>query len=91
MLKVKRPAKDVIVLKKYDPPKQSEGGIVIPESATKEPNVDKVGEVLHVGSDIKCVKVGDKVAFSHYGANVVNLGGEMLVFVKEENILAILE
>lgn len=83
---------DVIVLKKVEKPTQSEGGIVLPANVSQAPNSDKIGEVYKVGSDVKLVSVGDKVAFSHYNANAVNFGGSIgtLMFVKEENILAVI-
>jgi len=36
------------------------------------------------------VKFGDKVVFSKYGYEDVNVDGEELYLIKEENILAIL-
>lgn len=85
------PTKGIIVLKEYEQSTESEGGIVLPKTAQKTPNSDKIGVVTHVGSDIEIVKVGDVVAFSHAYATAVNFGRENTrVFVKAENILGIL-
>lgn len=81
---------DVIVLKGYKPAEKSAGGIVLPQNRQKEANADKIAEVVEIGSDIDCVKVGDKVAWSPFNAVAVNFGEQTgtLYFVKSENILA---
>jgi co-chaperonin GroES (HSP10) len=86
------PAKDAIVLTKQDDVTEqvTAGGIVMPQGH-KQANSDKVATVHIVGSEVKSVKVGDTVAFSHYGVNVVALEGKPYVFCKEENILGIIK
>ena len=83
------PAKDVIVLKKPEQKKEnvSAGGIVLPANV-REPNSDKVGEVVVVGSSIEGLQPGDLVVFSTAYANTANIEGKMFLFCKEENILA---
>jgi co-chaperonin GroES (HSP10) len=87
------PTKDQIVLKKYEPPTQSEGGIMFPQNMTKKPNSDKVAEVVEVGKDVTIVKAGDKVAVNPAYSVAVDFGAQIgtLCFVKEENILAIID
>ena len=87
------PTKGVIVLKQYEPPTKSEGGVILPQNRSKEANSDKIAEVAELGSDISMVKIGDKVAWSPYMAVAVNFGKATgtLFFVKEENILAIIK
>ncbi len=76
---------------------KNEFGIILPESSSKEKT--EQGMVLAVGlgeyQDGKLisvkVKVGDKVAFSKYGYEDINIDGEELYLIKEENILAILK
>ncbi len=72
-------------------------GIILPDTGSKEKS--EQGKVLAVGPgeyrDGKLltvsVKVGDKVAFSKYGYEDINIDGEELYLIKEENILAILK
>ncbi len=72
-------------------------GIILPDSGSKEKS--EQGIVLAVGPGeyqdgdlIKItVKVGDKVVFSKYGYEDVNVEGEELYLIKEENILAIIK
>ena len=87
---IKEPASDIIVLKKMEKKNVSEGGIALPENMCLGANDDKIGIVDMMGCDIDCVAVGDTVAFSHNYAQVVNLGDKLRIFVKRENILAIL-
>ncbi len=72
-------------------------GIILPNTGSKEKS--EQGIVLAVGPGeyqdgdlIKTtVKVGEKVVFSKYGYEDVNVDGEELYLIKEENILAILK
>ncbi|MFA5889281.1 MAG: co-chaperone GroES [Candidatus Paceibacterota bacterium] len=72
-------------------------GIILPDTDSKEKS--EQGKVLAVGQgeyrDGKfipvTVKIGDKVVFSKYGYEDVNVNGEELYLIKEENILAVLK
>lgn len=68
--------------------KGKKSSILLPESMTKERSAQ--GKVLAVG-DIKKVKVGDVIFFSKYGYDEVELEGEELYLIKEENILAVIK
>ena len=76
--------------------KKNSFGIILPDTDQKEKS--EQGIVIAVGlGDLKegkrvalSVKVGDKVAFSKYGYDDINIDGEELYLIKEENILAIL-
>ena len=84
------PRPNVIVLELYEPPKESEGGIIIPDNA-QQPNTNKIGTITHVGEDIDFLTVGDIVAFSPAYVNVIAFSqDDIKIFAKEENILAIL-
>lgn len=43
-------------------PKKSEAGIILPDSALPQGEL-KTGKVLHVGTEVQGVKVGDTVLF----------------------------
>ncbi len=70
---------------------------ILPESMTKEKSAQ--GKVLAVGPgkyvDSKLVpvalKVGDVVIFSKYGYDEVELDGEELYLLKEDQILAVIK
>ena len=62
---------------------ETQGGIVLPDSARK---CDGRGDVIAVGLDVKNVKKGDAVVFSR----VINLGDGLFV-AKAEDVLAVVE
>jgi chaperonin GroES len=72
-------------------------GIILPDTGSKEKS--EQGMVLAVGPGeyqdgdlIKTtIKVGERVVFSKYGYEDINIDGEELYLIKEENILAILK
>lgn len=76
--------------------KKNSFGIILPDSDSKDKS--EQGTVLALGPGeyrdgqfiSPSVKVGDKVAFSKYGFEDININGEDLYLIKEENILAIL-
>ena len=65
--------------------KGKKSAFILPESMTKEKSAQ--GKVLAVG-EVKKIKVGDVVLFSKYSYDEVDLEGEELYLIKEENILA---
>ena len=93
-----RPLHDRVLVRPTEAEKTSAGGIIIPDSAAGEkPNN---GEIIAAGNgritdggDVRAmaVKVGDKVLFGQYAGSAVNLDGEELMMMKEEDILAVIE
>lgn len=83
-------ADDVIVLERIMAPKESAGGIALPDNARAQMNADKTAKVVDIGGAVEtiCV-VGDKVVFSPFNVNVVVLENRNLIFCKGENILAV--
>ena len=77
--------------------KKNNFGIILPDSDAKQKM--EQGVVLATGPglyvDGKLVKVsvqkGDVVAFSKYGFDDIEVDGEILYLIKEENVLAILK
>jgi len=76
--------------------KKSPGGIVIPDSATEKPIKGKVlaigkGKILESG-DVRPldVKVGDMILFGKYSGTEVNVDGEELLVMREDDITAII-
>ena len=88
------PLGDRVVIRPGPEEEVSEGGIVLPDTAKKKP---QEGEVLAVGpgkvlEDGKCapmaIKVGDIVIYEKYGGTEITVGGEELVILTEDSILA---
>ena len=61
---------------------------ILPEAMTEEKSAQ--GKVLAVG-ETKKVKTGDIVLFSKYAYDEVEVDGQELYLLKEENILAIIK
>ena len=74
----------VVVSPEKKKPKISRLGIILPE----DKEVPVVGIV--VSSDGNLVKTGDRVLFSKFGYDEVDVGGETLFLVSEHNILCIM-
>tara|TARA_Y100001936_G_C15743614_1_gene492296 strand:- start:138 stop:425 length:288 start_codon:yes stop_codon:yes gene_type:complete len=91
-----RPLHDRVIVRRMEEEKTSPGGIVIPDSATEKPIK---GEVLAVGKgkilesgDVRPldVKVGDMILFGKYSGTEVNVDGEELLVMREDDITAII-
>ena len=87
-----RPLGDNVVIKRLEPEEKTKGGIIL-TSANKE--VPQVAEVLAVGpgtDDTEMqVSVGEEVIFKRYGGTEVEIDGEEVLIVPQNDILAVLE
>ena len=88
------PLGERVVVKREEAETTTSGGIVLPDSAQDKP---QKGSVISVGdghtkSDgtklALSVKEGDRVLFSSYGGEEINLGEEDYLLLRESDILA---
>src|ERR1700731_1810123 len=92
-----RPLHDRLIVKREAEERKSPGGIVIPDTATEKPTFGKViavgkGKSLENGEIRPLdVKEGVTVLFGKYSGNEVKMGGEELVVMREEDVMAIVE
>lgn len=92
-----RPLHDRIVVRRQEEETKTPGGIVIPDTAKEKPIEGTVaavgrGKILDNGTVREPdVKVGDKVLFGKYAGTEVELNGEKLVVMREEDIMGIIE
>ncbi|MGV6809340.1 MAG: co-chaperone GroES [bacterium] len=93
-----RPLHDRVVVRRVEEERMSAGGIIIPDTASKEKPTR--GEIIAAGNgkitdsgDIRAmdVKVGDKVLFGQYAGTAVKIDGEELLIMTESDILAVIE
>ena len=91
------PLRDQIIIEAQLPEEVTESGIVIPDTAEK--NRPEQGVVVAVGPGKRSkdgkripieVQKGDRVLFSKYGPNEIEINGKEYLIAKEEDILAIL-
>ena len=90
-----RPLHDRIIVRRDEEIKESAGGIIIPDVATDTP---VQGEVLAVGNgkitetgELKdlSVSVGDKVIFVKTAGTEINVDGETLLVLTENDVMGI--
>ncbi|AHE99413.1 co-chaperone GroES [Thioalkalivibrio paradoxus] len=92
-----RPLHDRVIVKRMEEERTSPGGIVIPDSAAEKPIRGEVvavgkGKILENG-EVRAldVKAGDKVLFGKYSGTEVKVGGEDVLVMREDDIMAIIE
>ncbi len=92
-----RPLGDKILVQRLPEEEKSKGGILIPDNAKEKPTQAVVlavgaGRVLEDGTVRPLdVKKGNKVLFGKYNGTEVELDGEKLLILSENDILAVLE
>lgn len=91
-----KPLHDRILIEQLEAEEKTAGGIIIPDSAKEKPQQAKVvavgsGKIVNGKKVPLDVKKGDKVLFSKYGGDEVEVDGKELKILKEEDILAIIE
>ncbi len=91
-----RPIGDKVVVEPLEEEGKTAGGLYLPDSAKKKPQQGKIiavgdGKILDDGKRAPMsVKVGDKVLFSKYGGNEVQLDGTDFTILDEDQIYAII-
>ena len=85
------------MIKRIEEQEQVRGGIIIPDTAKEKQQEGEVvavgeGKVLADGKRIPPdVKVGDRVLFGKYAGTEVTVSDVLLLIVREEEILSIIE
>jgi len=92
-----RPLNDRVLVKRVEESDKTAGGLYIPDSAKEKPQRGKVlaagsGRVGSDGERVALdVKKGDEVLFGKYGGTEINIDGDDLMILKEDDILAVLQ
>jgi chaperonin GroES len=91
------PLRDRVLVRRIEEAEQKVGGIIIPDSAKEKPLQAQVmavgtGRVLDNGQKLELtLKKGDKVLIGKWSGTEVEIDGEELLILKEDEILGILE
>jgi chaperonin GroES len=91
------PLFDRIVVKRTEGESTSAGGIFLPEAAQEKRQEGTVvsvgaGRLLEEGIVVPLeLKGGERVLFSKYAGNEVKLGGETVLVMREDEVLAVVE
>ncbi len=92
-----RPLHNRLIVKRVEEDEKTTGGIIIPDSAKEKP---QQGRVIAVGPGRRDDKgkiipmetnKGDRVLFSKYGGNEVDLDGDEHLIISEDDVLAVLD
>ena len=92
-----RPLQDCILVKRIEEEEQTEGGIIIPDTAKEKPIEGKViavgkGKVSEDGKIMTLdVKKGDRILFGKYAGTEVKIEGEEHLIMREEDVLGVIE
>lgn len=92
-----RPMNDRVLVLRVEEEQKTAGGIIIPDTAKEKPQEGKVVGVGpgKMGDDGKRVpldvKAGDRILFSKYAGTEIKIDDVEHLFMKEEDILGVLE
>lgn len=93
-----RPLQDRIIVECVEEETTTAGGIIIPDTASKEKPQE--GKVIAAGKGKKDndgkiiamdVKVGDKVLFGKYAGTEIKVDGKSYLMMREDDILGVIE
>ncbi len=85
-----QPKNGMLFIQQLKAKDQSDGGIVLPESAKKAPTND--GVITHVHPDVKDrYEVGQRVIFGEYSGAPIAIGDEVYIAMVETEIIAVIE
>jgi chaperonin GroES len=91
-----RPLHDRLLVRRIEEKEMARGGIIIPDTAKEKPMEGKVlavgnGRVLENGKKLALdVKVGDRILFGKYSGNEIEIDGEEVLIVREDEVFAIM-
>ena len=92
-----KPINDRVLVERVEEETKTAGGIIIPDTAKEKPQEGKVVAVGpgKFGEDGKRVapevKSGDRILFSKYAGTEIKVDGVEHVFMREDDILAVID
>ena len=95
-LNIKPLSNRVLVKRLEETIQKTAGGIIVPDTAKEKPQRGKVvavgpGRLTDEGERIKVeVKVGDEILFGKWSGSEITVDGDEYLFMKDDDILAVL-
>ena len=92
-----KPLNDRVLVTRIEEEQKTAGGIIIPDTAKEKPQEGKVvaagpGKTNDQGERIPLgVKAGDRVLFGKYAGTEIKVGSEEHIFMREDDILAVIK
>ena len=82
-----KPLGERVLVERLEEDIKTASGIIIPDNAKEKP---LEGIVKAIGSEVKDVKVNDKVVFGKYSGTEVKLDGKEYLILKLEDVLGVI-
>jgi chaperonin GroES len=92
-----KPINDRVLVERIEEEQKTSGGIIIPDTAKEKPQEGKViavgsGKMGEDGKRIPPqVNAGDRILFSKYAGTEIKVDGVEHVFMREDDILAVID
>jgi len=92
-----KPLDNRVIVTRVEEEQRTAGGIIIPDTAKEKPQEGKIvaggpGKRDDKGKRIPLeVKEGDRILFSKYAGTEIKINGVEHIFMKQEDILAVLD
>jgi len=92
-----KPLNDRILVLRVEEEQKTRGGIIIPDTAKEKPQEGKIvaagpGKMGDDGQRVPLdVRVGDRILFSKYAGSDIKIDGVEHLFMKEDDILGVLD
>ena len=92
-----KPMNDRVLVTRVEEEQKTAGGIIIPDTAKEKP---QEGEVVAVGPGKRDeggrripleVKAGNRILFGKYAGTEIKIDGEEHIFMREDDILGVIE
>ncbi len=80
-----KPLADRIVAVKEEAKNKTAAGLYLPDSAKEK---SAIAKVVAVGTDVKEVKVNDRIIYKEYSTTEIKIDGKEYLLVREEDVLA---
>ena len=89
-MRIVQAIKNNIVVEVLKEVKKTEGGIILPDTASGDPQ--KFGKVLSVGKDVEIIKEGDIIVFhANIGGQAIIIDRKILKVLKDDEVYGILK
>ena len=91
------PLGDRVIVRRVEADEKTKGGIILPDTAKEKPREGVViavgnGKLLENGQrQAMSVKAKDRVLFSSYAGTEIKMGGQEVLILSEDEILAVIE
>ena len=92
-----KPLDNRVIVTRVEEEQRTAGGIIIPDTAKEKPQEGKIvavgpGKLNDKGKRVEMeVKKGDRILFSKYAGTEIKINGVEHIFMKQEDILAVLD